>query len=158
MTPSTPEVGVAFAGLKRERPPLVRLFFDVRLRNGAGGARWFLLPGEPAPLLARFAAAHGDFLGVLLSAAADALLRRVPFAFWGDPPERLEVEFVRALRVAVDGEDIAAWLGGEVVTEAGASGDAGSARRVLRRHSDDFSEYPLELDEEERRRIVVPLA
>jgi hypothetical protein len=162
VTAGTLEVAVEFAGLRRERPPLVWLHFDVQLRNGADGPRWLLLPdrldgdepwpgdgvsgvdlfelpGERPPLLAQFAASHGGFQGVRLQARGEASLRRVPIRFWGDPLEQVELGVVLAGRLEIDGEDVGAWLGGEVESPAGAS------------------EYPLEVDVETRRRVAVAL-
>src|ERR1700730_17082211 len=120
-----PAAEIKFREMRLRKPPLVELYFDVLLRNNQAEPRWFLLPSnlssESAPAGAKGGvdgvevfAPHGKgrviighFLGtggfqaLLLPAHAEVRLRMFPISYWGDLPDRIQVDVVAAKRLMI---------------------------------------------------------
>src|SRR5438132_662426 len=111
-----PPAEIKFREMHFRKPPLVELVFDVLLRNDRAQPRWFLLPSNLGPGHAsigekggvdalevfaprgsgRVVIGHflgtGGFQALLLPAHAEIHLRALPISYWGDVPDRLQIE------------------------------------------------------------------
>src|SRR5882724_5358253 len=124
-----PPVKIKFVEMHFRKPPLVELVFDVVLRNDRAQPRWFLLPSHMYPnkpgipenggvdtlevfaprgkgrvIIGRFLGT-GGFQALLLPAHAQIHLRALPVEYWGDVPDRLQLEVVTAKRLTIGGKD-----------------------------------------------------
>jgi hypothetical protein len=189
--PTRPPVEIKFREMRFGKPPLVELYFDVTLRNSRPEPRWFLLPSNLSPESASFAAKGGvdklevyaprgkgrvrlgHFLGtggfqtLLLPPGGEVRLRLLPISFWGELPDRLQLEVVTAKRLKIGGEDAATWFGVNPTcsVKADIAEHARSQTRSLRSHAtpdnrevaalfEEDSRFPLQvsLDEKNKER------
>jgi|GEM_PF-1971673 len=173
-----------FREMRLRKPPLAELYFDVVLRNGYAGPRWFLLPsnlgsGTSALLTkggvdgvevfaphgrGRVAIGHflgtGGFYALLLPARAEVRLRMFPISYWGEVPNQLEVEIVTARHLTIGSEPAAAWLGLNPSSSARAdiTETALSQTRMLRsRQTPDRKEVAALSDGKSRFKVTVSL-
>jgi hypothetical protein len=173
---------IAFREMRLRKPPLAELNFDVVLHNDHTEPRWFLLPGNLGPGSSSLAtkggvdtvevfAPHGTgrvivghFLGtggfqaLLLPAHAQVRLRMFPISYWGDVPDRLEVEVVIAKRLMIGSEPAAAWfkLNPTCSSRADIAEGALSLTRMIRsRHTSDGKETGTLIEGERRFKIEV---
>jgi hypothetical protein len=135
-------VQMVFQGLHLERPPKVRLFFDVRLVNDHAVPRWFLLPDEvgstmrevdsldvyrlgvdPRLIVGHWCGSDG-FFALRLPAAARVALRGFPVSLWGDVPDVVTIEVECAEGLAIAGAPAEAWFDVDPLCGAGADVDA----------------------------------
>lgn len=136
-TSSLQFVQMKYVDMHLERPPNIRLFFDVMLVNEYSEPRWFLLPDwlEAMPTPEKFAidivevyqlsgqgrVAVGHFSGssgfqaLLLPAGAQVKLRRFPILFRGQIPVSIptsvRMEVVIASQLTVGGKPAGGWFG-----------------------------------------------
>ena len=171
-----------FQEMRRRKPPLVELYFDVLLRNDRAESRWFILPSNLAPgtssvatkggvdVLEVFAPSgtgrvilghflgSGGFYALLLPGHAELRLRMFPFSFWGDLPDRVRVDLVVARSFTIGGERARAWFGVNPMCSARADVAESllSHTRMLRsRHSPDHKEVETLIEEESRSTLEV---
>lgn len=170
-------VEMSFRELRAGTPPLVTLYFDITLRNQREEPRWFLLPKSLAPkspaigstggvdglevisptgtgrvIIGRFLGT-GGFQAMLLPPQSTVKLVALPIEYWGDLPERAEVEIAIARHVYIDGHDIRDWFavdptcsnGAEVAETPGAPMSIVEARRVP-----EMKELPIVIDDDVR--------
>lgn len=122
-------LSVRFAELRRRRPPLSELRFDVTLRPDEGEPRWACLPtvlrpgsspparrtghtidlyelrGNGRAAVARFLGEDG-FAALLLPGGAELALTGYPVEFWGEPPAQVDLELVTAGALLLDGRPL----------------------------------------------------
>ena len=172
-----PAAAIEFREMRRRKPPLAELYFDIRLRNDRAAARWFLLPSNLGSATASIGAKGGvdalevfaprgqgraiigHFLGtggfqaLLLPPHAEVRLRRFPISYWGDPPDRLPIEVVIARALTIGGEKIEKWFGSDPLSSVRAdiAEDATSTARMLRSKSSPNNKEVLTTIEEDRR-------
>ncbi len=114
-----------------ERPPVVRVEFDVTLHNPGDVPRWFLLPthagksdtfraselslwaltndaGESLKI-GRLRGTHGCFV-LLLAAGVTITLHKLPIRWRGNLPEHLTVTAYVADEVLLDSESLISWF------------------------------------------------
>lgn len=180
MTTDAPAVEINFVGSRNERPPLVRLLFDVVLRNASEGERWFVLPntlrpaseaegggvfaveayaagGQGRVVVCRFLGT-GDFQALLLPAGAEITMRRFPISIWSDPSEgSVAIRVIIARRLTVAGEDALDWMGINLICDRRADVDAEERRMLGAKYSPDYREVPAAVDEERRIELQVGL-
>lgn len=175
---------IKFRELRMRKPPLVELYFDVVLRNDRAEQSWFLLPSNLGPgtsaLLTkggvdgvevfappgkgRVVIGHflgtGGFYALLLPARAEVRLRMFPISYWGDLPDRLQVEVVIATRLTLGGESAAAWFGLNPISSARADvreSVLSQNRMVRARHTPDRKEVVTLIEKESRLKVEVLL-
>jgi len=175
---------ITFREMHLRKPPLAELNFDVVLRNARAEARWFLLPSNLGPgrsaLLTkggvdtvevfaprgsgRVIVGHflgtGGFYALLLPAHARVRLRMFPISYWGDVPDRLQVEVVIARRLTIGSEAAEAWFKLSPTSSARAdiSESALSQTRMIgSRHTPDGKEVGARSEEENRFKLDVLL-
>lgn len=164
-------VDLQLAGHRPAHPPFAALLLDVRLRNPAAAARWFLLPdlydpatrrigggiyaGECYTLAGSGRAVVCRLLGVggaqafLLPPGAELLVRGLPVKYVATAePQALDLATAAELRIG--DESVAAWLGLDPTCAAGAEVDAGERRMLGSRHSEDLVALPLALVDGQR--------
>jgi hypothetical protein len=129
-----PPVEIKFREMRFGTPPLVRLYFDITLRNHRDEPRWFLLPSnlsaDAAPIASKGGVDHvevfaprgegrvviGHFLGtggfhaLRLPAGAQVRLRLFSISYWGDVPAQLRIEVVTAKRLRIGDENAETWF------------------------------------------------
>lgn len=145
-----------------QRPPLVEVVLDVRLRNSAAEARWFILPLsmprrgeggvnvlEAQACVGRGRAVMGRFLGrdgfyaFLLPAGGEVRLHRLPIEYWGDPPERLHLAVRTARELTLGGEPARAWFEADPTSDLQVEADG--IERVSVHRTADGKEVPASL-------------
>jgi hypothetical protein len=136
---------VRYVDSRRHRPPRAELRLDVRVRNDDDAPRWALMPDTLAPEPRALGAevwsiaawqlgglrrafvlhATGDagWYAVLVPAHATVTLAGLPFAWWGELPDAVDVPVELVVDLAVDGEPIAARIGAEPASDPGATVD-----------------------------------
>ena len=181
---SRPAAEIKFREMHFRKPPLVELVFDVVLRNDRAQPRWFLLPSKLYPeetgiptkggvdTLEVFAPRGkgrviiGHFLGtggfqaLLLPAHAEIHLRALPISYWGDVPDRLQVEVIVAKRLMIAGESARDWFRVNPMcsTKADISETiSGQTTTPHSRHTRDNKEVTTHIDEDLRLKLLVPL-
>ena len=137
-------VTVRYVSESPGRPPLVRLYADVTLVNGADAARWFALPvlAKPIPTpphpgvtgvtpfrvtgargtayLLRFRGT-GAVQAVRIPARGTVRIRHVELDLWQERPTApLPLDVTIAPELAVGGQPVAAWLPGDPTSDADA--------------------------------------
>jgi hypothetical protein len=139
-------VALDYRGSRRLRPPRAELRFDVTIGNGAGAARWAIMPdtlaGKPAALAAQVwsvgayalgegqrvtavhAVAEAGWYAVRVPGGGEVRLEGLPFAFWGEPGPTAELEVILTEEIEVDGRPLLARLGLEARSDDGAVVDA----------------------------------
>lgn len=149
-----------------ERPPVMKLTFDVKLHNRSAETVWFLLPDRiaipPLPVrtgifgvvvsalsgrgrvvIARFAGT-GRFQAILLPANGEIMLRHLPITFRGELPKTsLPVEVVLAQDFTISGEPAAHWLGIDPVSDAKADVSMENPERLLSKDMPGLAEVPV---------------
>jgi hypothetical protein len=136
---------VRYVDSRRQRPPRAELRLDVRLRNEDDAPRWALMPDtlaeEPrAPgaevwsiaawqlgglrrVFVLHATGDAGWYAVLVPPNATVTLAGLPFAWWGQLPDAVDVPVELVADLAVDGEPLAARLGAEPASDPGATVD-----------------------------------
>jgi hypothetical protein len=175
---------MTFREMRYRKPPLAELYFDVVLRNDRGQSRWFLLPSNLNPektgiptkggvdALEVFAS-HGKgrvivghFLGtggfhaLLLPGHAEVRLRMFPISYWGDLPDRLQVEVVTAKRLTIAGKDAATWFKVNPTSsvQADISENPTDSNRMIRsRRTPDNREVTTHFEQDQRIKLQVSL-
>src|SRR5882724_10088163 len=173
---------IKFRELRMRKPPLVELYFDIVLRNDRPEPRWFLLPSNLGPgtsgLLTKGGvdgvevfgprgkgrAVIGHFLGtggfyaLLLPARAEVRLHMFPISYWGELPDRVQVEVVTAKRLLIGGEPAAGWFGLNPTSSAGADiteSVLSQNRMISSRHAPDRKEVATRSENESRFKLEV---
>ncbi len=168
--------------MRWRKPPLVELYFDILLRNDRTEPRWFLLPSNLGPRTRSVATKGGvdglevfaprstgrvilgHFLGtggfhaLLLPGHAELRLRIFPISFWGDLPDRVQIDLVVAKSLTIGGERARAWFGVSPMCSARAdvAENPLSQTRMLRsRHTPDRKEVETLIEEESRSTLEV---
>lgn len=141
MTTDRTQVRIEFVEFYLEKPPMVRLFFDLWLANDEDTSCWFMLPvqvGEQqgdalwrvdalsvvrldapdAPLVGRFEGERG-FSALLLGPHSRALLHDYPILTWGEIPDSVTVEVFAVPQLTVWERPAAAWFGRDPTWPAG---------------------------------------
>lgn len=136
---------VRYVDSRRHRPPRAELRLDVRVRNEDGAERWALMPDTLAPEprapgaevwsiaawqlggLRRAFVLHatGDagWYAVLVPPGATVTLAGLPFAWWGQLPDAVDVPVELVGNLTVDGEPLPARLGVEPASDPSATVD-----------------------------------
>ncbi|SRR6266498_244650 len=181
---SRPTIEMKFREMKFGKPPLVRLYFDLVLRNSRSEPRWFLLPKSLSPehssigpkggvdglevfapqgkgrvIIGHFLGT-GGFQAMLLPAGAEVRLRLFPISFWGDLPDHLQVELLIARRLTIGGEDAEVWFGENPVSSGRAdiAERSDNQMRMLRsRHTPDNKEVATLIKEDRRIELQVAI-
>jgi hypothetical protein len=175
---------IKFRELRMRKPPLVELYFDIVLRNDSAQQSWFLLPSNLGPGISvllskggvdgvevfaprghgRVIVGHflgtGGFYALLLPARSEVRLRMFPISYWGDLPDRLQVEVVRAKALTIGGEPATAWFGLNPMSSARAdiTDSVLSQNRMVRsRHTPDRREVATASEKESRFKLEVSL-
>lgn len=187
-TPSTvssrPSVKMRLREMRFGKPPLVKLYFDVVLRNNRAEPRWFLLPkslGAGMPSLGtkggvdgievfaprgkgRVIIGHflgtGGFQALLLPGGAKVRIRLFRISFWGDLPEHIQVEVLTAKRLTIGAEEVNAWFGVSPLSSnmADIGERADNPMRILSaRHTPDNKEVATVIEEDQRFKLQVAL-
>jgi hypothetical protein len=180
MATDAPPVEVRFVASRAERPPLVRLLFDIVLRNTSDGERWFVLPNTLRPpseaegggvfageaeapggrgrvVICRFLGT-GDFQVLLLPAGAEIKIRRFPMSIWSDPLDGpTPVRVIIARRITIAGEDAPDWIGIYPLCDREADVDAEERQMLGAKYTPDYHEVPAMIDEERRIDLQVTL-
>jgi len=132
-------VEIRFAAMHLERPPKIRLYFDVKIDNRWGTPRWCLLP-DYLPLGGDEARYAVDGLDVYLLGRRERVvvgqalalpgggritLRQFPILFWGDEiPDAVTIEVSAAKEILIGGAPAATWFGLDPLSDAEADVDA----------------------------------
>lgn len=137
-----PVVEIKYVDLHLERPPKIRLFFDITLSNERSEPRWFLLPdqlnvdetaayavdvieGYELQGQGRVAATHfggsQGFQALLLPAGGRVELQRFPILYWGEMPDSVWVEVISVHQLTVGGKPVEAWLDLDLMSDAQAT-------------------------------------
>jgi hypothetical protein len=172
-----PAAEIKFIELQFAKPPLVKLYFDVLLRNDRSGPRWFLLPGNLGPnqspiggkggidgvqvvepqgkgyvVIGQFFGT-GGFRALLLPAGAEVRLRRFPISFWGELSDKIEFEMVVAKEFKIEDRTANMWFGANSVCSDGADVEVTPSNKVKSRgskHTTDNKESQPTIEEDER--------
>jgi hypothetical protein len=143
---SGPAFELAFAGLRRLRPPKVELHIRMTFTNEHPTRRWGIVPSVASPgasadriLLhtvevfeltgagridvASFAG-EGAFYAIPALPGATLRLASVPVAWWGKLPKAIKLELASASAVIVDGRALEERLGRVLDSDAAAEVDA----------------------------------
>jgi hypothetical protein len=132
---------------RRLRPPRAELRLDVHLGNDADEPAWALLPdtlgpeprapgrsvwsiagwllGELRRTYVLHATGDAGWYAIRVPARGDVTVAALPFAWWGELPEAVELEAALVTGLTVGGEPVAVGLGGEPPADTGAVVDAG---------------------------------
>lgn len=167
-------VDMKFVGMEPGRPPLMRLRFDVTLRNPSAEPRWVIFPketgrapksgggvdgvevdalGSPPVLVGRFQGT-GSVQAVRLAGGAKVTLRRFTVSSWEDLPDGpASLEVVIASDLKVGGEDAAAWFGKDPTSPSTADVSEDGQSRAGSRHTPDRREVPITFTEEQRVKV-----
>jgi hypothetical protein len=117
-------VQMVFQGLHLERPPKVRLFFDVRLvMREVDSLDVYRLGVDPRLIVGHWCGSDG-FFALRLPAAARVALRGFPVSLWGDVPDVVTIEVECAEGLAIAGAPAEAWFDVDPLCGAGADVDA----------------------------------
>lgn len=131
-----------------QRPPLSLLYFDIRLYNPAGVARYYLLSdklsataepgdysidvayvyelsGQGRALVVHFAGSSG-FFALLLLAGAQIELRNLPLEFWGEVPDQVTITVIIGEDLKIAGQAAEDWLDINPGSGLNAAVDAGA--------------------------------
>ena len=179
-----PAAEIEFREMRLRKPPLAELYFDVRLRNDAAAARWFLLPSNLGSATASIGAKGGvdtlevfaprgqgrviigHFLGtggfqaLLLPPHAEVRLRLFPISYWGETPEHLRIEVVIARTFSIGGERAEKWFGSQPLSsvKADITENARSISRMFRsKHTPDNKEVAPRIEDDRRLQLTVSL-
>jgi len=180
-----PAAEIEFREMRRRKPPLAELYFDIRLRNDGAAARWFLLPsnlgsanpsigakggidtlevfaprGQGRVIIGHFLGT-GGFQALLLPPRAEVRLRLFPISYWGEPPDPLRIEVVIAKTFSIGGESAEKWFGSQPLSsvKADITENAKSTSRMLRSKSTpDNKEVAARIEEDRRLQLMVSLA
>jgi hypothetical protein len=128
-------VRIVYRDLYLEKPPKVRLYFDIELANHGDEPRWFLLPllagteDQEGPWCAEELACYvlgangrttiGVFSGergfraLLLPGGGEAQLRDYPILVWGEIPSAVTLEAAVAVQMRIWGQEAARWFDGD---------------------------------------------
>lgn len=165
-TPATEAVEMRLVGKQYERPPLLRLTFDVVLRNRSIVPQWFFLPdrialpalpvkvgidgvevyalgGKGRVVVARFGGT-GRFQAILLPANAEARLRDLPVTFRGELPKTtLLVEVCIAKDFTLGGHTAADWLGINPLSAANSDVSVENRESLFSKDTPGLTEVPV---------------
>jgi hypothetical protein len=179
-----PPAEIKFVEMHFRKPPLVELVFDIVLRNDRNQPRWFLLPSHVYPgkpgipekggvdTLEVFAPrgkgrviignfhGTGGFQALLLPAHAEIHLRGLPISYWGDAPDRFQIDVLVARQLMVGGKPARVWF--QVNPMCGAGADitetiSGRTRMLKSHHTRDNREVTPLMQEGRRFQIQVSL-
>jgi hypothetical protein len=181
---SQPAIEIKFRGMRFGKRPLAYLTFDVILRNHEESARWFLLPsnigsghaavgekggvdtlevfsprGTGRVVVGRFLGT-GGFNALLLPAHAVVRLRVFPISYWGEPPAKLQIEFVIAKHLTIGGDTAENWFGESPMSsvKADIAEDAENAMGMrTSKQTPDKKEVTPMIEEDRRLRLQVSL-
>jgi hypothetical protein len=187
MGPAGVSVRVRFDDMHLERPPKIRLFFDLHLENGSGQPQWVLLPDRLPHTMGAARQVHalevyllgasgevvvGHLIGargcqaLLLPAGAGLHLRRFPVLYWGyEIPAQVTLEAVSGTALRIGDERAADWFPPDLASgpcsAAEADVDASSLADQMAvqfsRHTVEDQDLPLGLDARARVEIVVAI-
>jgi hypothetical protein len=128
-----PMITLAYTDKHFERPPLIRVEFDVTLHNPGAVPRWFLLPTHFAEdmhrqyqiselsmwtlandahktvFITRLRGPHGCFV-IYLAAGVEITLRGLPIRWRGTLPEHFTLQAHTADEVLLDAESLITWF------------------------------------------------
>ena len=171
-----PVVEIKYVAMHLERPPKIRLFFDITLSNERAGPRWFLLPDRLGPEreaaayavdiiegyelqgqgqagVVHFGGSHG-FQALLLPAGGRVELQRFPILFWGKMPDSVLIEVISANQLTVGGKPAEAWLDIELMSDAQAMASAealaNQSQVVAVKRMPDYKEVSVAIVEDSR--------
>ncbi len=168
----------AFVSITRERPPMVRAYFNVTLHQSQAQPMWYLLPSSRE--LAESFSGHtlnvyhldgqvvighlggtNGFRILRLPPNAQVTLKNYPVQFWGDPPANYDFEVISAREVLIDGESIEGWFGIEAVNKPNAVVNAeplSNQREVIKtRSTPTMKEANVTLEYVERSSVSVAI-
>ena len=156
-----------------ERPPRIRLYFDLELRNEEAKSRWFLLPdrlegetgayaidaldvyelsGEGRVVIGHFSGMRG-FHALLLPAGAEVTLRQFPVLWRGKMPTAVSFQLTTAQAVTVGDQPCEAWFPANPASDktagVNASPLADQSQVIFTRHTADYKEVAVSLAGEE---------
>lgn len=167
----TPRLALTLVECRPQRPPLVRLSFDVDLHNPGGRAVWFVLPtfvkpgaSEPREVYAAQAFACREegrvvvtvFLGsggcqaVLVPPRGQVLLRGLPVDLHDSKgSDQVTLTGLTAAELRVEGQPVAEWIGARLESDARARAvyDLNVAEHLGTHRREDFSEVPLTIED-----------
>jgi len=91
---------------------------------------------------------------------AEVRLRRFPISYWGDAPDRLQIEVVIAKGLTIGGEKAETWFGSGPLSSVRAdiAEDATTSARMLRsKHAPNNKELVTTIEEDRRLHLLVSL-
>jgi hypothetical protein len=118
-----PAVEIKYVTQRRQKPPHVKLLFDITLRNHYSLSRWFIIPsnlttnpmwekttadglevfelrGSGRSVIGRVLGT-GGFQALLLPGGAEIRIRNFPISFWGELPQVLSINVVTATQLRI---------------------------------------------------------
>jgi hypothetical protein len=141
-----PELTVDYLGMSRQRPPKADLRFTVALANRGDDAIWVLIPdtlavpapqpdtlvhsigawllGEHATVPLLRATADAGWFGLYVPQGASIAVTNLPLAWWGEPPEAVDIIAHQVADLRIDGEPIGDRLGFGLTGRVDPTGDA----------------------------------
>lgn len=173
-------VEIRFSDKFLQRPPLVTLFFTVKLRNDHAKPVWFILPsklnlpteplkngvdgvevfqlkGQGLVIVGKFQGT-GGFQALRLPPKAEITLQRFPIAFWGTlSQERISIPVILAQTLNIGGEPAQAWFGNDPLSDHRATVSFAQATTLSNRYTNDRSEVPVSVTGERHIKLEVEL-
>jgi hypothetical protein len=167
-----------------ERPPKVRLLFDVMLRNEQPAPFWFLLPdqleclpqwaigpvegvevyrleGEAGQIIIGHFRGTGGFYALRLPGNAEVMLRRFPIPMWSPPPESIVIETLTTSHLLIAGEPAENWFEMDPMsdTHADVQADALAEQKkiIAGKSAPGPDELPVTVLDDEHMEILIPL-
>jgi hypothetical protein len=141
-----PGLTVDYLGMSRQRPPRADLRFTVALANRGDDAIWVLVPdtlavpsrqpdtqvhsigawllGEHATVQLLRATADAGWFGLYLPQGASIAVTNLPLAWWGEPPDAVDIIAHQVTDLRIGGEPIADRLGFGLTGRVDQTGDA----------------------------------
>ena len=177
-------VKLTLVGRRPQRPPLQLLYFDARLWNPAGVARYYLLSdqlsaagksgdydidvayvyelsGEGRIMVSHFAGTRG-FFALLLPAGARLELSNLPLELWGDIPGEATLRVAISEDLKIAGQAAENWLDITLQSDKQAAVDAGALADQLKviksKNVAGQDRTAVELESAEHLRLIVPLS
>ncbi len=173
-----PAVEIKYVSQRRQKPPQVKLLFDITLRNHHSNPHWFILPSnltlnskpekavveglEVFELNGLGRVVIGHFLGspafqaLLLPGGAEIKLHNFPISFWGELPQILSVDVVTATQLSIGDQLAETWFGINPTSDLRAD-VRNDKQAILSMRNFQNQELPVSMIEDQRIKLNINL-